>query len=321
MYFDINNIANAGKIFTFLNKKDRTSLYYKALLALYFCNSGKHDKSNTLIQEIIIEKQNYYPAYFVSGYSKYTRGKFEEALEGFNKAKHGKEFKIKTLYFAGKACTNMKNYKHAIEYYSEALPLIEFENKLTLDLHYSLALCYEDNKDFHSALDQLRIIHKVNPKYEDIAEKLISDNYKNISNNYLIDYNTYSTEDFIIFGKKLLNSFNLKVLTNKLIKDNNTLLFSAKVNKIGIINKFLKNMINYQKSESMLLVFFRIQPVKVKFLETLISNKELNYDKCILFSSGPISPFAMSFAHKNGMEVVTPTMLNKIVHSYILRNK
>lgn len=321
LYFDINNITNAGKIFTLLNQKDSTNLYYKTLLALYFCESGDYEKCSNLVQEVINKKQNYYPAYYVSGYSKFIAGKYQEALEEFDKAKHGKEFRFKALYYAGKSKMNTDNFKHGIDYFSEALPLIEFENKLTLDLRYSLALCYEDDKNFHSALEQLRIIHKVNPEYKDIAEKLISDNYKNIGSNYLIGYNTFSAEEFVLFGKKLLASFNLKTLNHKLINDNNTLIFTVKVNKIGIIHKLLKNVINYHKLDTLLVVFLRSLPVKEEFLETLLLKTEIKYSKCIVFSSGPVSPLALSYAHKHDIEVITPTHLSKIVHGFSLRNK
>lgn len=320
LYFDIKNFTNAGKIFTLLNQKDRTNLYYKTLLALYFCESREYEKCSPILQEVINEKQNYYPAYFVAGYSKYLTGKYQEAIEKFDIAKHGNKFKQKTLYYAGKASMNDNNYMHAIEYFTEALPLIEFENILTLNLHYSLARCYENKKDYHSALEQLRVIHKINPEYKDITEKLISDNYKNISNNYLIDYNTYSAEEFVIFGKKLLASFNLVPLTHKLINDSNTLIFSAKVNKIGIIYKLLKNIINYHKSEILLVAFFRSLPVKEEFLKTFIFNTKIKHNKCIIFSSGPVSPLAMGYAHKHNMDVITPTLLNKIVHGYVSRN-
>lgn len=276
------------------------------------------EKSKKLIAEVLNEKQNFYSAYFVSGYSNYKQDKYKEAVEDFEKAKHGKEFKFKALYYAGKSEINLNKNLRAVEYLEEAAALIECENKTTLDLRYSLALCYEKNLDYHSALEQLRRIHKVNPQYKDIAEKLISDNYKNPGNNYLIDYNTYSDEQFLIFSRNFLASFDLEILSSK-IMDDNSFIFNTKVNKTGIIHKLLTNIINYSKSDTLLAVFLRIRPVKEKLLESLISGNKTDFSKCIVFSSGPVSPIAVSFAHKNNMKIVNPTQLNKILEKYYSR--
>ncbi len=316
IYLDIKRVEAAGKVFTHLARERADDLYIQTMLARYYCDSKQYELCTNLLQKVLKEKQNFYLAYYVLGYSCFQIGDYEEAVKSFEKAKHDTKLSFKCAYYCGKACFEKLNYKHAIEYFKTAVNLIEVENRLTLDLHYSLALCYENEKSYSDALDQLRIIHAINPKYRDIAQRLISENYKNISMSYLMDYNAFSVDEFYAFARNLLSRFNLETIKHIFLENDNVLIIQSKVDKIGVVIKFLRNAVDYSKSNNIIVIFCRSIPLKGNNLESIIKKIDFDFAKGILLSSAPVSPYVVKSSHSKNITVINPTTLNKIIKKY-----
>lgn len=316
LYLEARQFEAAGKIFIYLVKKHKDSEYYQTFLGHYFCENGEYDKGEAILKELVAKDRCNYGAIYYLGRCYYSLKDHKAALRQFEKLVNEREFRFEAAYYMGMIYFKGLAYNSASEHFARAVKLIEVENRETLEMRYNLAICYEHSKSYNKALEELRAIYSVNPNYKDIAEKLISDNYNSLSQNYLLDYNSYSRADFDKFVRKLLSNFNLKVIGQRNGGEDTTFIYDCEVDRVGEKFKFFGNMINYQKKEAVLVIFCRTILIREDNIRQILEQTGEKYKKGILLSSNKVSILAQKFAGKKRINTVIPTFLNSLIKQY-----
>jgi len=312
IYLDVNNFDKAGDIFLSLADKEPNNIYFKCILAYYYIEAHKYKNAENLLKEILAINPNNCIAKFYSGYFYYVKGDYKNALSLFKECSLDRGLRFKCNYYSGKSELNLKNYNNALLCFEEAERYIDFECKLTLDLYYSLAVCYEKLNNYSRALIELRKIFAVNPEYKDIKQKIVSREYKEISNTNLIEYNTYSVAEFYNLCLKFLKKIHFKLIENIKI-DANSLILYAKTDKLNNTFSLLDNFINYSKKEKYILIFVRSIPLTDEAVKNLIKDINQKSDRTLILTSGDVTSGAIDFGRKNNIKIITATILNDII--------
>lgn len=312
IYLDLNDLSKSGQIFDYILKKDPENVHYQSLKAYQLLKSKKYDEANQLLKDILNKMHEFVPALFCRGYYHYLMRAYDKALEYFKESAVDKEYRFESFYYSGKCEVIRKAYRSAIDNFVKAKKYIINENLITLDLHYNLVLCYEDTKEYEKALVELRAIHKVKPDYKDIAQRLISENYQNIANSYLLDYNGFSEQQFLRFSHKLLSKFNLKTINHKLVQEN-LLIIEARIDKYNKISQLLDTVIHNAKKEKIIVIFSRGEQINEKTMAKILKLNPYKYNSGVFLTSGEISPLAITFSKKRNLKTIIPSFLNDII--------
>lgn len=310
LLLDIGKLDFARKYVEYLIKNDRDNKEYQILLAYYFIRNLEFEKAEKILKSILANNEDNYDAHYYLGFMYYMYNEYEKAVSYFEKAKIDRKYRFKCYYFSGKSCVKKSNHQHAIEYFIQAEKLIHTENHQTMDLRYQLALCYEHFQQTEKALIQLRIIHKINPQYKDIAEKLISENYQIASQNLLLEYETYSKQEYLKFAHTLLLQKKWEPVKEHFYYENNVLVVECNEFSNEIKGKQRELM---HKKKKFLGIFFRCMPLKENILQDFLENTHFNYKKGIIATSSQISPLAVEYAQKHNFQVIIPSYLNKLL--------
>lgn len=316
LYIKSKHLAEAGKIFKFLVKKHKHNEYYQVMLAYFFCENGEHERCETILKELVELDRYNYPAQYYLGYYYYTIKDYKEALKQFVLVENEKEFRYQAAYYSGMIHFKKLAYHGATEFFVKALKLLDVENRESMEMRYDLAICYEHSKNYYKALEELRTIYRVDPEYKDVAEKLISDNYNSLGQNYLLDYNSFSKGEFDKFVRKLLANFNLKVVSHKHGGEDTTFIYRCEVDRVGERFKFLGNFIDYRKKETVAVIFCRSILIREENIKELLEKIDFKFRKGILFSSSKVSILAQKYASRHHLNTVIPTFLNSLIKQY-----
>ncbi|MBN2546708.1 MAG: tetratricopeptide repeat protein [Spirochaetes bacterium] len=313
IYLDVNNFEKAGNLFFYLVKEEPNNIYFKCILAYYYIEAHKYNYAEKLLKEILSANPNNCTAKFYSGYLSYSKGNYNDALQLFNECCHDKGLIFKCNYYSGKSELSLKNYQIAAGYFEEAKNHIDFECKLTLDLYYSLIICYEKLNNYQKALIELKRIFTINPEFKDIKKKMLSKDYKEISNTNLVDYNICSAFEFYNYCMNFIKKIHFKFIEN-IKTEENIVILHAKTEKINNSLTLLDNFINYSKKEKYILIFVRT----IQLTEVVIQNfiKDINHKegRILFFTSQDVSSKALEYSRSKSIRIITATLFNDIIN-------
>ncbi|MBN2324097.1 MAG: tetratricopeptide repeat protein [Spirochaetes bacterium] len=134
----------------------------------------------------------------------------QTALAYFEKALHKKRYKQRALLERANIFLTRGERERAVVELKRALSLGEEDIPAVLALRYLLARCYELEKDLLGAVEQWEKIHERNPKYRDVASKLMTYNSLR-ADDRLKDFLTASDEDFKNTAASIIQSMGLAV--------------------------------------------------------------------------------------------------------------
>ncbi len=176
----------AGMIFEHHAKTDQAHKYYRKTIELSPNHSAAHQRlgmilyRNKRIAEAKTEldlalkfsPENYEAAYYLGKICKDNQD-YKEALIMFEKSVKDPELKMKALIERGICYLSQKNYERAQSELERASKLGTPETlNDTLHARYFLSLCYENLKDFESAIGEWEFIYSKKTTFKDVGEKL-----------------------------------------------------------------------------------------------------------------------------------------------------
>ena len=188
----------------FILNKDNHQVHEYLGLALY---KKRNYKSAIPHLKVAFEAnpENKYLIYAM-GESLYSCGMTDKALSVFLHLRADPEQGPSACLYSGIIFTNAKQLEKAIKVYEIALKHTIGDQNLLLSIKYNLATCYLNANKIPNALNHLREIQSISPRYKD-SKNLIS-RYEEMSlNSSLKAYLTAGSNDFLVLCRKLVATF------------------------------------------------------------------------------------------------------------------
>ena len=302
-------------------KYEMAAKYYMASLKLKSTNvpalvslgvllaSGRkfQDAEKLLSKAVRLDPTNGKALYYYGLCKKNTDDK-ETALRLFLDASRDKEFKAKSLIERGLILLEKEKYEDAIAEMQRALKNLDntFANRSTiLNLHYTLANCYETIRDITNAIKELEAIKKISPAYKDVPARLAGYEALRMGDE-MKDFMTAADDKFISICKDIVSS-KMKMSIN-----NAEMIKRDVVQIIGTDND--KKWMNI-KQRPEIIRFYRINtPVTERELhDALDFARKRDATKSVILSSSSFSQTALTFAQERPIQLMDKTALASLI--------
>ena len=243
---------DALKEFLILTKIDATNYEaYREVGRIYFL-SHRYDKAIPYLRQAVKLNPNDYESYYALGEAEYYLNKYPEAKSALSSCIKLNPKHSKAHYYLGLILKHFKDYEFAIKEFEFAekdpdikpkallakglcylernqfsKAIVEFERGLKsakkgsethLNLAYFLADAYEKLRDIPPAIELWEEIHKISPKFRDVAEKLKQYEDFKLDDN-LKDFMIASITKFEEMCKKISKAMDIMPLEMELVDD------------------------------------------------------------------------------------------------------
>ncbi len=233
---------------------------------------------------------------------------YEWALKEFAMALHEPKIKAKAYLARGLTYFDREEFSKAIQELEYGLGDAQKGSSIELNLRYFIGAAAERMRDLHTAIRNWEMIHDVNPKYKDVADKL----------KFYEDFRTEDTiKDFMIatpvqfeeICKKLIEMIGLNILNLTIAND-------AEVHIMATESE--AKWRNTKMSNRLVYIIRITEPVTEKKLREVHENmRKMNATKGICMATSSFTSQAELFSQSRPIELVDKTKLISYLQSIV----
>ena len=234
----------------------------------------------------------------------------ETALRLFADASRDKEFKAKSLIERGLIYLDKEKYEDAVVEMQRAVKNLDntFANRSTiLNLHYTLANCYEQIRDITNAIKELEEIKKISPAYKDVPARLAGYDALRMGDE-MKDFMTAADDKYLSICKDIVShKMKMAIVSAETINRD-------VVQVIGTDND--RKWLNV-KQRPEIIRFYRINtPVTERELHNVLDfARQRDASQTVILSASSFSKTALSFAEERPIKLMDKTALAALICS------
>jgi len=173
-FFKQQNYKEAIELLQDAEKFDDSNNDVMRLLGGAFHNSKKYSKAIKYLKKYLSTNQTDLYSWLVLANCYYKTKKFKKAIDILQKMPGDFKQDFKVIQLLGACFAKQKKYDLAIDVFKKA-PLLKrnLDNDL-MEVHYNLALVYEESGDKENALKHFKKVYAQDVGYHDVAKKIKS---------------------------------------------------------------------------------------------------------------------------------------------------
>lgn len=200
------NTEHAIKLLLKANEMVPSHIETKRYLAIALHDIHKYKEAISIAKQIIEQFPDDKELLFAYADSMLMSGNKEQALAILSHLKLDPVWGPKAAYKAGNTHLSQHKYDRAIADMEIGLRHETIDAKLKLEMSYKLAQAYIAKKEIKKAVEHLRNIQRINPKYKDV-EKLINYYGELNQNQNLKTYLIAAPPDFLTLCRKIIAAY------------------------------------------------------------------------------------------------------------------
>ncbi|MEM5947518.1 tetratricopeptide repeat protein [Spirochaetia bacterium 38H-sp] len=200
------NAEHAIKLLLKANEMVPSHIETKRYLAIALYNIHKYKEALTIARQIIDQFPDDKEFLFAYADSMLMTGKKDQAIAILSHLKIDPVWGPKAAYKAGTTHLSQHKYDRAIADMEIGLRHEVIDTTLRLEMSYKLAQAYIAKKEVKKAVEHLRNIQRINPRYKDV-EKLINYYSELNQNQNLKTYLISSPPDFLTLCRKIIAAY------------------------------------------------------------------------------------------------------------------
>jgi len=151
---------------------DKNNKEAPSLLGLTYSGAEKYEEALPYLQNFLTQNPTDYQRWIVLANCLYKAKKLNEAIEILQKFPPEFEGDLRVIQLLGACFAALKKYDLAIEVFKKAPLKKRNLDENLLELHYNLALIYEESGDKKNALKHFKKVYADNINYRDVAKKV-----------------------------------------------------------------------------------------------------------------------------------------------------
>lgn len=342
LYLFLKNNEEAKKEFLILTKiePDNADNFYQ--VGLIFEKSGLLNKALPYFQNAVKIDSNHSDAQYHTGFIQFFLGNIKDAKSALTEAIRANDQNYDAHYYLGMCHRTAKDYDTALKelsiamrdeslrgkghlgkglcYWEQqdigkaqteftyALESSERNSDMELNARYHLSLVAERNRDFNSAISHWERIMDINPKYQDVRQKLkMYEDFRTDDN--VKDFLIASSGKFQNICNKIAEHINLTVENIRLESDSEAHML-CNSNDVQVRGN--------KKNSAVLFVFRSADPIVEKSIRQLYDNmNSLGSTRGICISTSEFTSQAEKFAQSRPIELISNKETTKILRAVI----
>lgn len=342
LYLFLQNNEEAKKEFLILTKlePDNADNFYQ--VGLIFEKSGLLNKALPYFQNAVKINPNHSDAQYHTGFIQFYLGNIKEAQTALLAAVHANAQNYDAHYYLGMCYRAAKDYDTALKElsiamrdeslrgkghlgkglcfwekqdigkaqteFTYALESAEKNSEMELNARYHLSLVAERNRDFNSAISHWERIMNINPKYQDVSQKLkMYEDFRTDDN--VKDFLIASSDKFQSICKKIAKHLNLAVEDFRLESDSEAHML-CNANDIQVRGS--------KKNSAVLFVFRSADPVLEKSIRQLYENmNSFGATRGICISTSKFTSQAEKFSQSRPIQLISNKDTTKLLRGVI----
>lgn len=307
-----------GKIYYDAGAYDKSSSFFiKALQindklsdAYYYIGLGKfhlnqeNDALDFLVKSLKFDPKNSSTHYYLGKIYRNMRD-YVKALEEFEIAMRDNEFKPQSLLERGLCFIEMGSHGKAIIELERGLTVKNPSEKILLATRYSLAACYEVQRELLPAVEQWEAISRVKPTYRDVQTKLAT--YGELRHDdALKDFLTAGSEKYEAIARKLMFVLGLKTLEFRFDRNGDVIILAQELDNPKMVSSSLLTRLVRIRRET-----DKIQEDQVRAL--LDKSKDQKVARAVFVSAAKFSDQALRYCESRPIDLIDSTSLQELL--------
>ncbi|MFZ3065822.1 MAG: DUF4236 domain-containing protein [Nitrospirota bacterium] len=171
-FFNQQNYEEAITLLKESNQLDKENYDVIRLLGGAFHNSEKYDEAINYLKNYIAANPTDIDTQIIYANCLYKTKKYKEAIDILQKLPENFELNLKVIQLLGACFAMQKQFDLAINVFKKAPLLKRNLDDDLMELHYNLALIYEESGDKKNALKHFKKVYSENINYRDVAQKV-----------------------------------------------------------------------------------------------------------------------------------------------------
>lgn len=173
-YFNQQNYDKAVTLLKEANQLDKNNYDIINLLGAAFYNSEKYGEAIEYLKDFLVSNPTDIDTQIVLANCFYNTKQYKEAIDILQKLPEDFELDLKVIQLLGTCFAAQKQFDLAIDVFKKApLRKRNLDDDL-IELHYNLALIYEESGDKNNALKHFKRVYSENINYRDVSQKVES---------------------------------------------------------------------------------------------------------------------------------------------------
>ena len=171
-FFNQQNYEEAIVLLNEANQLDKDNYDVIRLLGSTLHNSEKYDEAIKYFKNFLVTNPTDIDTQIIYANCLYKIKKYKEAINVLQKLPEDFELNLKVIQLLGACFAAQKQFDLAISVFKKApLQKRNLDDDL-MELHYNLALIYEESGDENNALKHFKKVYAENVGYRDVAQKI-----------------------------------------------------------------------------------------------------------------------------------------------------
>jgi len=304
LFWERNYAENAYNYFLKvlkINQKHAASHCYAGII-LYNINKDQEAVQH-LTAAVKFDPMLHKASYYL-GLINRKNNNLHQAVNNFTDAQKDIEFKQRARLSKGQCYFELGDVNKAIIELEGGVKDITQEDNISLAIRYSLAACYEQIRDFPSAIEQWERITTCKPGYNDVLEKLSM--YQDLrTNDQMKDFLTASNTAFEQICRKMIQAMGFHIVKFNATSGNHTVILAAEQES---------RWRNSKVSNKLIHIFRESHPINEQTIREMQEEmKRNNANKAICITSTKFSPGARDFASARPIDLIDKSGLASIL--------